>query len=221
MYSILIISQDKAKREAFALHLCQTYSIDPFDIFILETESSIGIEDVRKLQQKLFLKPYKSTDKASIIHDAHMLTIEAQNALLKILEEPPDHTYIILSAENQDRLLPTIISRCQLIALETKVTELNEQDGQELSEVFQSIQTGSSGDKLYHAQKIGINKESALAWLEKAILNKRNQMLHGDLQSEQSVLHIEYLEKLQDAHRMIKTTNVSPRFVLEKLFLSL
>jgi hypothetical protein len=80
-------------------------------------KSSIGIEAVRQLEQFLALKvPGKAAhNRAVIIENAHLLTLEAQNALLKTLEEPPAGTVIILTAASEQALLPTIRSRAQAI----------------------------------------------------------------------------------------------------------
>lgn len=82
-----------------------------------EPGKSIGIEAVRQLEQFLSLKvPGKNVyDRAVIIADAHLLTIEAQNALLKTLEEPPAGTLIVLTVNYPQSVLPTVRSRTQAI----------------------------------------------------------------------------------------------------------
>lgn len=74
---------------------------------------AIGIEPIRELEHFLSLKVpgQKQLNRVVIIEDSHLLTVEAQNALLKTLEEPPEGTIIILTANRQDALLPTIRSR--------------------------------------------------------------------------------------------------------------
>jgi hypothetical protein len=80
---------------------------------------AIGVETVRELERFLSLKvPGKQAiDRAVIIEDAHKLTLEAQNALLKTLEEPPAGTVLILTATHGQALLPTIQSRLQSITV--------------------------------------------------------------------------------------------------------
>jgi replication-associated recombination protein RarA len=80
---------------------------------------AIGIEAVRELEQFLALKvPGQAThNRAIVIENAHLMTIEAQNALLKTLEEPPKGTILVLTASQEHALLPTIRSRAQLIAV--------------------------------------------------------------------------------------------------------
>ncbi len=98
---------------------------------------TIGIDDIRRLTTFLQLK---TTGKGAIrrliiIEDAHNLTIAAQNALLKTLEEPPTDTMLILTAEKSDKLLPTIYSRVQEVdilipSLEQTIVFFNNDDAQ-------------------------------------------------------------------------------------------
>jgi len=79
---------------------------------------AVPIEAVRELQQLMALKipsHATGTNRVAIIEDAHLLTTEAQNALLKTLEEPPERTVIILAASSAEALLPTILSRVQSV----------------------------------------------------------------------------------------------------------
>jgi replication-associated recombination protein RarA len=79
--------------------------------------TAIGIEAIRELEQFLALKVPRrhSPNRIVVIEDAHQLTIEAQNALLKTLEEPPQGTVLILTAHHEQALLPTIRSRTQAL----------------------------------------------------------------------------------------------------------
>jgi len=75
----------------------------------------VAIDQVRSMQKQISLKSYEGRFKVFIIQDAHKMTQEAANCLLKTLEEPPDWSLVILTATNISGLLPTIISRCQII----------------------------------------------------------------------------------------------------------
>ena len=76
---------------------------------------SIKIEQIRKMQEHVSKKPIISNRKVYIINDAEQMTEEAQNCLLKTLEEPPQYAVIILIASNENKLLATIKSRCVTI----------------------------------------------------------------------------------------------------------
>ncbi len=79
--------------------------------------NKIKIEQVRELQRKVQFKPYEASRKVYLISQAEMMTRDAANCLLKILEDPPPHTVFLLTAVNHYNLPSTVISRCQMIPL--------------------------------------------------------------------------------------------------------
>ena len=91
------------------------YSLDetPLDIIEIDAASSGRIDEVRDLREKIKLMPLKLKYKVYIIDEVHMLTKEAFNALLKTLEEPPQHIVFILATTEIHKVPATIISRCQ------------------------------------------------------------------------------------------------------------
>lgn len=82
-----------------------------------EKPNTIGVEDIRKVTGDIAIKPYSSDKKIYIINEAEKMTVQAQNALLKTLEEPPEYAVILLLTTNVDALLPTIQSRCVLLTM--------------------------------------------------------------------------------------------------------
>lgn len=91
------------------------------DIIEMDAASNRGIDDMRALRDIIKLAPAKLKSKVYIIDEAHMLTTEASNALLKTLEEPPAHVYFILATTNPEKLIDTIKSRTTLVQF-TKAT---------------------------------------------------------------------------------------------------
>ncbi|MGL5123063.1 MAG: DNA polymerase III subunit gamma/tau [Fusobacteriaceae bacterium] len=83
------------------------------DMIEIDAASNRGIDEIRELKEKINYKPSRGRKKVYIIDEVHMLTKEAFNALLKTLEEPPEHVLFILATTEPDKILPTIISRCQ------------------------------------------------------------------------------------------------------------
>ncbi len=77
-----------------------------------EEGKSLGVDDARSLQRLIDVRPYEGGRAVVVIESAHDMTTQAQNALLKTLEEPPGHVVLILLAETLSPLLPTILSRC-------------------------------------------------------------------------------------------------------------
>ena len=89
------------------------------DFLIIEPDGNlIKIEQIRNMQKKIQEKPIISKRKIYIINDADKMTKEAQNCLLKTLEEPPEYISIILIGNNESSFLPTIKSRCMIIHFE-------------------------------------------------------------------------------------------------------
>ncbi len=85
--------------------------LDPEDT----TKTAVGLKQVLALRKEVVYPPYQGRWKVYIISDAEKMTTEAQNSLLKLLEEPPPQVVIILIAESVVSLLPTVVSRCQLL----------------------------------------------------------------------------------------------------------
>ena len=86
----------------------------PVDLYEIDAASNRGIDDIRELKEAVHTVPYESKYKVYIIDEVHMLTKEAFNALLKTLEEPPAHVIFILATTEEEKLLDTILSRCQV-----------------------------------------------------------------------------------------------------------
>lgn len=99
------------------------------DVREIDGASNRGIEQIREIRDNAIYTPISLRYKIFIIDEVHMLTKEASNALLKILEEPPEHVIFMLATTEANKVLPTIKSRCQhyllkRISLETIITQL-------------------------------------------------------------------------------------------------
>ena len=93
------------------------YSIEDelsFNIFELDAASNNKADDIRDLIEKVRIPPQKGKYKVYIIDEVHMLSKHAENAFLKTLEEPPPYVVFILATTEKNKILPTIISRCQI-----------------------------------------------------------------------------------------------------------
>src|SRR5215210_4542986 len=101
------------------------------DVVEMDAASNRGIDEIRDLRDRVNLAPVAGRMKVYIIDEVHMLTTEAFNALLKMLEEPPEHVVFVLATTEKHKVLPTIISRCQSFdfrrpSIETLATKLGE-----------------------------------------------------------------------------------------------
>jgi DNA polymerase III subunit gamma/tau len=107
------------------------------DVLEMDAASNRGIDEIRDLRDKVNLAPAQGRMKVYIIDEVHMLTTEAFNALLKMLEEPPEHVVFVLATTEKHKVLPTIISRCQsfdfrrpgVSLLSEKLREISEAEG--------------------------------------------------------------------------------------------
>lgn len=251
MQSILIISKNNGKIEKQIKSL--TRDIEQLDLNIVDYQSnpidsknknSIGINEVRNFQKKLYFKPLKSKEKAVVLKNCENLTVEAQNALLKVLEEPPANTTIILTASSANSFLPTVLSRCKIIELEKENSSLSEKETSQYFNILISLISSKVGERLKLAQDLSKNKEDALSWLEKMILTVRHILLfsfsntsnsnnkehfslltsHFSLPQRRNLSVSQYvniLMSLTQTHTVLSTTNANPRLVLENLFLNL
>lgn len=237
MHSILIFGGTKCEREQKILDILSLSSLpNSPDIKIVIPKKSIGIDMVREIEKFLVIKPIKLKRKIVIINSAQNLTIQAQNALLKTLEEPPGNCQIFLEIQNEDNLLPTIISRCQKINLGNK-NLLNEEDPKHTERVKIIIELLDSNEKKrldyteINKQKLA-NKEYALELLDASLSVLRDKMLLNENPKNADILNKEsreLIEKLdlgtkkaiklillaEKLRENLKNVNVSPRLTLD------
>jgi len=136
------------------------------DLYEIDAASNRGIDDIRELKEAVHTLPYESEQKVYIIDEVHMLTKEAFNALLKTLEEPPAHVVFILATTEEEKLLDTILSRCQVFKMHSPsravlaktVTDVAKKEGFELStdaaDLIAIAADGSFRDALGVTQKV-------------------------------------------------------------------
>lgn len=216
MQTLLVVGSDKKAREDVAKKILSDHSIDRLDVTVVVNEKALGIEDVRSLKKHIFLKPILGKSKAVILQDAHTATVPAQNAMLKVLEEPPENTLIILTAERKELLLPTIQSRLSLVELETEAKPVGESNTHYHTALKQILSKGV-GEKLKLAQDVSKSREEALLFLKGTIIAAREKLIAKPSSHQYLIL----LRSLKTTHTTIATTNVSPRFALENLLLNL
>ena len=114
-----------------------------FNIIEMDAASNNGVDDMRDLNQKVLIPPQGGRYKVYIIDEVHMLTTQAFNAFLKTLEEPPEYAIFILATTEKQKVIPTILSRCQIYDF-TRITVAN---------IVQQLQ--------YICQQEGIKAETA------------------------------------------------------------
>ena len=132
MQTRLIYETSKSSRikaiDAYIKKCSREFNVkqEDLEIYYVEKDISkknIAIDQVRKVIENVKIKPANSQCKIVVISDAQYLSIEGQNALLKIIEEPPSYAQIILAVDSEDNLLPTIKSRCIKVNAKTLVAD--------------------------------------------------------------------------------------------------
>jgi len=122
------------------------------DVFELDAASNRGIDDVRAIQDAAKFFPLKGKYKFFIVDEVHMLTQQAFNALLKILEEPPEYLIFILATTNPEKIPATIVSRCQKFPLQRiKITEIINN----IKEIAKEEKVKIDNDSLFLIAKLG------------------------------------------------------------------
>ncbi|QTA90280.1 DNA polymerase III subunit delta' [Desulfonema magnum] len=142
------------------------------DITLIEPSGVfIRIGQIREVCHTLGMKPYEARTRVVIIANAHTMNAEAGNALLKVLEEPPDRTVLILTATQTSDLLPTIVSRCQLMRFDPVPRE-------ELRTLLIEKQNLGSEDAMVIATLANGSYSRAISMSRSNWINQRNWLIH-------------------------------------------
>lgn len=152
-------------------------SKDP-DIFVLHPEPTIKIRNIRELQSRLKLKPFAANCKIAVIGQANLLTLQAQHALLKTLEEPTPDTYLLLELENPYHLLETIRSRCQIIRAQKSPLTRRGDKAEAKTIPFENLDRLSPGERVQLAQEL--SQEKAPTQTLRKTLNQLRKLMRKD-----------------------------------------
>lgn len=216
--TILLTGGTEKEREEIAIGFFKKKLPHP-DFIVIEPEISIGIKEIRDLEHQVSLKPYSETEKVILIKNAEKLTTEAQNAFLKTLEEPPDHSVIILSVLTSDSLIPTIISRCEVIRVSKNSGDKKEINGEQNILEYWNLFKLSIGKMFEYCAKSFSNREETIEWLNTIIHLLHQNLVYPNIPiSSQECIYAQ--EALNEAKKRI-LSNVAPRFVMENLFLKI
>ena len=184
--------------------LKKSFSVSDQDFFVINDDYSMA--HIKELLHFIFLKPFNSRKKLAVISNIENLNVQAANALLKTLEEPPPYATIILTTLDEQKILPTILSRCTKIRLEFTADLSpveNYMDPSELKEktVAERFKWAAQVAETENVEKI------ILLWLN----FYREKLLNGE-----NVLGI--LRRLSSARDLLQT-NISVKLLLENLLL--
>ena len=176
------------------------------------TDGKIKIDQIREMQRKIAEKPIISSQKVYLIDDADTMTVEAQNCLLKTLEEPPEYITIILICSNEDTMLSTIKSRCTRMHFEPIEKEKVKQfihanyPDIEMSDKIIELAQGSIGkairlngnkDVYENIEKILLSIQSILEYINVMLLEL----------SRQNKKYINCVEIVEDTKKRLKANS--------------
>ncbi len=211
MNSNILISENLEKRIDEIQKILSKLEINQNhpDLLYLNDEETLGVEAAKKIRQFLSLKPFQAKGRVVVLESAQNLTIDAQNSLLKTLEEPPSESSIILGADSDTKLLPTIISRCEIIRVQ--VTENRVQDKKDFKSAIEHLVEASIEERFEFIEKLE-EKEGFL----KALI----KYYRKELAFQSGIGNLEYTKELLEAERWNKA-NVNIRAILEYLMFTL
>lgn len=211
MQQYIITGGTTAKR---AHLIAERYSVAEHQyIHIVPEGTSIKIKDIQDLHES-------TTTIATIprliwIEEADHMTIPAQNAILKILEEPPTNTTIVLTLNNSDSLLPTVRSRCQL----ERLSNIQSSPDLENLAIVKTALVQNEGERILTANTLGKDRTEALLWLQSLIESLHTVIGKTVVPKQLSLLgNISKCALL--AHRQL-SSNVSVGLSLQHFFLTL
>ncbi len=212
-HAILITGSDQSLAFKLAQEISQDQLIPAPDTLIVDSETSIGIEIIREISRFLTRKAMIKDKKIIFLPHGEKLTLPAQNAFLKTLEEPPAHSQIIIITPQSEVLIPTIVSRCQIYNL-TDSAIISSDFIREQTAIFSQISQGSIGQQINLAGQYTATKNQTIEFCHSQLLFLRQQMLNQKSYQLSPVMRliiqtIVYLKQ-----------NVNPKFCLENLFFS-
>lgn len=186
------------------------------DIHNLENieKNSIGIEEVKELQKEMIYKPFQEKKQVAIIHDAQKLTHEAQNSLLKALEESKSYSVYILHVDNERNLLPTIRSRSRIVYTQQSTN----QDIDNLTDIFEKDLV----TQFAQIEKFSESRDSANEFIN-AVENGIKERFERNIKNgniDGSRKNLEALKVVQSSREKI-AGNCNRRLTLEAMLLQL
>lgn len=190
------------------------------DLLYFQERDKLGIEQARAIKGHFSLKPYQSKGRAVVLEDASNLTIEAQNALLKTIEELPKDALFILGADSDTKLLPTVVSRCQITNLQYK---LDTQDADKREQV-EKLLAATIEERFEYIEKLKDRKEFLYFLIQYFHQNLPSHAVSASFEAKPKAGegggNTEFLKELLEAERWA-TQNVNIRAILEYLMLKM
>ncbi len=205
---ILAPTLDLQKKAAFARTSFIPEAEHP-DLLVIQETPSIGIETIRDLITWSHAKPFSFKQKVVVVLEAGRMTPQAQNALLKTLEEPPEFLQIIMTGTSELGMVETVRSRCRVIRIQPEL-----ENSREMEEFF--VWPTTISEAIDQAEKLAKDREEAIAWCEKTLIHEKYVLE----KSPQSVGALEKVRYLASTITQLKR-NMNTKLTIESLFFEL
>lgn len=213
MLPLIIVCRDEKKISRYLEGFIADNNFSANYIYkIHPLKNEVSISQVRELKKDLILS--QKNKRLIIFYDFHASSLEAQNGLLKILEEEIEKNQFVLITKNSERVLATIKSRAKIINLDKheKIKPVEKQ----WIDLFKQIKKSSDLGFLNYPKIINLTKEDVISFFYQATLFFRDE-LHK--QSNQSAKIIQILKKIFQLSNLLENNNLNPQLALDNLLI--
>ncbi len=185
------------------------------DLLYFETNSKLGIEQAKKIKDHFAYKPNQAKGKVVVIESTDNMTPEAQNALLKTIEELPENGLFILGANSEANFLPTILSRCQIIHISNPTSHRTPTSEVGYEKDIEELLKTTIPERFEYIEKLKDREEFL-----QALVSYFHQTLStpGGWIRQAPKDHLDFIKELLEAEKWAKQ-NVNIRGILEYLML--
>src|SRR3989344_1509912 len=220
-HAYLLTGQDTAGKKSFAEDICTLLTGNGFennpDLKLIQPDKEkdiykVYIENIRDLKSFMSLKPHSSEYKLAVIEDADVMTTEAANAMLKILEEPPKKSVLILISSTPRMLLKTILSRCETVVF-PPAPEIQTDEKYKALSGLRKIARQSMAERIKYAKQI-YEKENYIE-----LVNLWLKSLRPQLRDKPTTAPV--LRNLLQLSRIVSQPQYNHRIALERFFINL
>jgi DNA polymerase-3 subunit gamma/tau len=178
-------------------HSCKSFDEGTsLNIHELDAASNNSVDDIRSLVEQVRFSPQAGKYKVYIIDEVHMLSSSAFNAFLKTLEEPPPYAIFILATTEKHKILPTILSRCQIFDFKRITIQDTVEHLQDIARK-EKVQTDEAGLQLIAQKSEGCMRD-ALSILDKIVSFTGGNVTYSNALEHLNILDAEYYFKLID-----------------------
>ncbi|MFW6110085.1 MAG: hypothetical protein ACOC6Q_01520 [Patescibacteria group bacterium] len=219
-HTYLITGGNKQERTAQAKEFLLGKDTSPDNIIIEKGEKrTIGIDQIRELIKRISLKPHQEKRKTALILEAQHLTQEAQNALLKTLEEPPAHSTLVLTAPHPTNLLTTVVSRCVRKRLPPQLEiDPKSKEFQEAEKTFKNLVGESRGERLAWLDKNKKelkSRETARHMLNCWLYILKKELRNKEISTEKKLQIKNWTQKGLNLSKLLKETSLSAKLAMQ------